>query len=150
MSLSRASGPTRMQQPKARGLYLNLAVKDLPRSRAFFEELGFDFNEQFCNEQAGAMVINETTGVMLLVEPFFATFTRKPLCDTSTHTEALVAITCDTREEVDSLVERALTLGATVAIEPVDRGVMYSRSFYDLDHHHWEVLWMDPAAFSPN
>jgi uncharacterized protein len=83
---------------------------------------------------------------MLLAEPFFRTVTKRQPCDTTSHTEGLFAISCDSRDEVDTLVHRAIDAGGSYAMEPVDHGFMYGWSFYDLDGHHWEVLWMDPNA----
>ena len=83
---------------------------------------------------------------MLLVLPFWKTFTRNELVGTRTHTEALFAISCDSRAEVDAMMRAALEAGGTVAMPPQDHGFMYNCSFYDLDRHHWEVMWMDPKA----
>jgi predicted lactoylglutathione lyase len=129
-----------------RMIFVNLPVKDLERSMAFFRELGFTFNPQFTDEKAACMVLSEQGFVMLLVEPFFQTFTKRKICDTATHTEALLALSCESREEVDALVKKAVEQGGSPAIDPQDLGFMYSASFYDLDGHHWEVLWMDPNA----
>jgi predicted lactoylglutathione lyase len=129
-----------------RTLFVNLAVRDLVRSQAFFAALGFEFNPRFTDDNAACMIVNDAACVMLLGEPFFRTFTRRELCDTSKQTEGLFAVSCDSRAEVDALVENALAAGGTVAMPPQDHGFMYGRSFYDLDGHHWEVVWMDPGA----
>ncbi len=92
------------------------------------------------------MVVNEVGYVMLLQEQFYRTFTRRELCDTARANEALVALSCQSRAEVDALVGAAIEAGGSQAMDPVDRGFMYARSFYDPDGHHWEVLWMDPKA----
>jgi predicted lactoylglutathione lyase len=128
-----------------RKIFVNLAVKDLNRSKAFFTKLGFEFNPQFTNDQGACMVISEGAYVMLLVEPFFQTFTQKALCDATKQTEAINGLSCSSRAEVDSLYERALAAGGTPCQAPQDYGFMYSRSFYDVDGHHWEVIWMDPS-----
>jgi len=83
---------------------------------------------------------------MLLAEPFFKTFTRRELCDTTRQTEGLFCLSCDSRAEVDAMVKTALEAGGKRAMEPQDHGFMYGWSFYDPDGHHWEVMWMDPAA----
>ena len=129
-----------------RKLFVNLSVRDLKRSVDFFTELGFTFNPNFTDETATCMIVSEEACVMLLVANRFADFTTKQICDTSTHTEALLSISCESRAEVDDLVKRALAAGGKQALEPQDQGFMYSRSFYDLDDHHWEVFWMDPKA----
>lgn len=129
-----------------REIFVNLAVRDLPRSQAFFSKLGFEFNPKFTDDKAACMIINDGAYVMLLGEPFFKTFTRRELCDTSRQTEGMFAVSCASRAEVDATVTKAIAAGATPAMEPQDHGFMYGWSFYDLDGHHWEVLWMDPNA----
>ncbi len=128
-----------------RKVFVNLAVKDLKRSMGFFENLGFAFNPQFTDDKAACMVLSEEGFVMLLGEPFFRTFTKREICDTSRQTEAMVALSCTSREEVDELVRKAIAAGGKHAMEAQDHGFMYGWSFYDLDGHHWEVLWMDPT-----
>lgn len=130
----------------SRMIFVNLPVKDLAKSVEFFTGLGFAFNAQFTDENATCMVVNEQACVMLLVEPFFQSFTTKGIADTVTHTETMIALSADTREEVDELVGRALSSGGRQAGETQDQGFMYGRSFEDLDGHIWEVMWMDPDA----
>ncbi len=126
--------------------FLNLPVRDLERSKAFFGRLGFSFNPRFTDEKAACMVVSEVAYVMLLDERFFRTFTRREPCDTRRETEALVALSCESRAEVDALAARAVEGGGSQAMEPVDHGFMYGRSFYDPDGHHWELIWMDPKV----
>jgi predicted lactoylglutathione lyase len=85
---------------------------------------------------------------MLLVEPFFKTFTKNQICDTRAQNEALIALSAGSRAEVDQLVQTAVAAGGARALDPVDHGFMYSWSFRDLDGHHWEPVWMDPAAIA--
>lgn len=127
-------------------LFVNLAVRDLTKSMDFFSKLGFEFNAKFTDENAACMIVSEQAFVMLLTEPFFRTFTRRDPCDTSRQTEGLFALSCSSRSEVDDLVKKALAAGGKHAMDPQDHGFMYTWSFYDLDGHHWEVLWMDPKA----
>lgn len=129
-----------------RKLFVNLPVRDLPTSMEFFAALGFEFNPQFSDEKAACMIVSEEASVMLLAEPFFRTFTKRELCDTSTHTEGLFALSCASRAEVAAMVSKAVAAGGSHAMDPMDHGFMYAWSFYDIDGHHWEVLWMDPAA----
>jgi predicted lactoylglutathione lyase len=129
----------------SRMIFVNLPVRDLRASVDFFTRLGFGFNQQFSDERATCMVLNDQACVMLLVRPFFATFTPKDVADAST-TEAILAVSAESRDEVDALVDKALSLGGTAAKEPADQGYMYGRSFHDLDGHAWEVMWMDPHA----
>ena len=130
-------------------IFVNLAVKELAKSIAFFERLGFAFNPQFTNEQGACMVISEDIFTMLLVEPFFQTFTKKPIADAKKSTEVLVCLSCDSRDEVDALVKKAIAAGGTAPNAPQDHGFMYSHGFEDLDGHVWELAWMDPNAAPP-
>ncbi len=129
-----------------RKLFVNLPVRDLERSKAFFSKLGFEFNQHFTDDKAACMVVNGEACVMLLSEPFFKTFTTRELCNTSTHTEALLSLSCQSRAEVDELVQLAVENGGKQAGQPQDHGFMYDWSFYDPDGHGWGVLWMDPGA----
>ena len=130
----------------SRQVYINLAVRDLPASKAFWSQLGFEFNPKFTDDKAACMIINDDALVMLLDEPFFKSFTKRQPVDTTTATEALLALSCNSRAEVDEMVRRAIDGGGSHAMDPQDHGFMYGWSFYDLDGHHWEVLWMDPNA----
>jgi predicted lactoylglutathione lyase len=135
-----------MAAHNSRKMFVNLAVRDLKKSMAFFSAFGFQFNPKFTDEKAACMVISDDAFVMPLTEPFFRTFTKRAPCDTSTHTEGLFALSCGSRAEVDEMVKKAIAAGGTHAMNPQDHGFMYTWSFYDLDGHHWEVLWMDPKA----
>ena len=130
----------------SRKMFVNLPVSDLDRSVAFFTTLGFTFNPQFTDETATCMLVGEDAYVMLLTEPKFAEFTVKPVADATAATEAIVALSAGSREEVDRFAEAALANGGSPAKEPMDLGFMYGRSFADPDGHHWEIFWMDPAA----
>jgi predicted lactoylglutathione lyase len=130
----------------ARKLFVNLAVKDIDASVEFFTKLGFEFDERFTDETATCMLVGEDAYVMLLTESKFKDFTKKAIADATAQTEAMMALTGESREEVDAFAEKALEAGATQANEPSDLGFMYSRSLYDLDGHHWEIFWMDPVA----
>ncbi len=130
----------------ARQLYVNLAVRDLPTSVAFWKGLGFAFNAKFTDDKAACMVLSDSAFVMLLSEPFFRGFTRREPCDTTKATETLLAISADDRGAVDALVQRAIETGGMSAMPAIDHGFMYGWSFYDPDGHHWEVMWMDPTA----
>ena len=135
-----------MTPDDSRMLFVNLAVRDPRRSMAFFSKLGFEFNPKFTDEKAACMIISQNAFVMLLSEPFFKTFTKLDVCDTTRQTEGLFALSCRSRAEVDEMVGKAIDAGGRKAMEPMDLGFMYGSSFYDLDGHHWEVLWMDPKA----
>src|ERR1041384_5360425 len=129
-----------------RQIYVNLPVRDLKASKAFFAALGFEFNPKFTDDKAACMIVNADAYVMLLAEPFFKTFTKRALCDAREATEALFALSCTSRAEVDEVVGKAIAAGGSHAMDAQDHGFMYGWSFYDLDGHHWEVMWMDPKA----
>ena len=133
-----------MSDRTPRTMWVNLAVKNLTQSVQFFTDLGFEFDPQFTNESGACMMVGDGAYVMLLAEPFFRAFTTKDLCDTAAHTEALLALSCDSRDEVDDLVNKAIAAGGSHAMPSQDHGFMYGWSFYDLDGHHWEVFWMNP------
>jgi predicted lactoylglutathione lyase len=135
-----------MANNRFRKLFVNLAVRDLKKAMEFFSKLGFEFNPKFTDDKAACMIISEEAYVMLLGEPFFKTFTKRELCDTSRQTEGLFGLSCDSRAEVDEMVKKAISAGGKRAADPQDHGFMYGCSFYDLDGHHWEVLWMDPKV----
>lgn len=133
-----------------RQIFVNLAVRDLERTKRFFTALGFEFNPQFTDDKAACMIINDKAFVMLLAEPFFKGFTKREICDTARATEGLFALSCESRAAVDDIVRKAIAAGGSHAMDPQDHGFMYGWSFYDLDGHHWEVMWMDPAAAPPH
>lgn len=126
----------------ARQIYVNLPVKDLKRTMAFFGALGFGYDPQYTNDDAACMIVDENIYIMLLEEPFFRTFTKKQICDAKTHTEVIVCLSCDSREEVDGLVAKAVAAGGSIAREPQEYGFMYGHSFEDLDGHIWELIVM--------
>ncbi len=132
-----------MTTGSSRKIFVNLAVKDLDKSVDFFTRLGFAFDPRFTDEQATCMIISDEAFVMLLVEDRFKDFVKKEICDATTHTEAVLALSAESREQVDDLVHKALAAGGEPANDPMDHGFMYGWSFYDLDGHLWEVLWME-------
>lgn len=131
-------------------VFVNLPVKDLDESKEFFAKIGFSFNLQFTNKNAACMVISEDNYAMLLVESFFKTFTKKEIVNAKQSTEVLVALSAESKENVDKMLHAALAAGAKEANEPQDHGFMYGRSFEDLDGHIWEIFWMDPKMINPS
>ena len=127
-------------------LFVNIPVSDLQRSITFFEALGFRFNPQFTDASATCMLVGTDAYFMLLDRARFAGFSKRPVGDSQTQTNALFALSVDSREAVDAMVRRAIAAGGTHAVDPQDHGFMYGWSFRDLDGHHWEVFWMDPSA----
>ena len=128
-------------------IFVNLPVKDLKRSIAFFEKLGYGFNPKFTDDNATAMIINENTTVMLLAESFFKTFTPRAIADAKQTTEVLVALSQESKEAVDAIVKAAIAAGGRAYNEPKDHGFMYQWGFEDLDGHIWEHAWMDVSQF---
>lgn len=129
-----------------RQIFVNLPVKDMARSQAFFKALGLNFNPQFTNEQGACLEVGENFFAMLLVEPFFQGFTKLPISDAKKATEVLIALSVDSRAQVDEVVAKAVAAGATTPNAPMDHGFMYQHGFADLDGHQWEVFWMDMSA----
>lgn len=129
-------------------IFVNLPVKNVERTRAFFAGLGFSFNPQYSNDQALCMEIGENIFAMLLAESFFKTFIKKPVADATRSTEVLVCLSCESRAEVDNLVARAIAGGGTAPNAPQDHGFMYGHGFEDLDGHVWELVHMisEPPA----
>ena len=127
-------------------IFVNLPVKDLNNTIDFFTKLGFKFNPQFTDENATCMIVGEDIFVMLLVEKFFKTFTKKEICDTSKDTEVIVALSVESREKVDQMINKAIESGGKESREPQDHGWMYGRSFEDINKHLWEIIYMDESA----
>lgn len=127
-------------------IFVNLPVKDLNKSVEFFTKLGYKFNPQFTNEKATCMIVSDNIFVMLLVREFFKTFIKKEIADTTKTTEVILALSADSKEQVDELVNNAIKAGATTPIDKQDQGFMYSWGFQDLDGHLWETMYMDPKA----
>ena len=127
-------------------IFVNLPVKNLNKTIEFFTKLGFKFNPQFTDENATCMVVGEDIFVMLLVEKFFKTFTKKEICDTSKNTEVIVALSVEGREKVDKMINKAIEAGGRESREPQDHGWMYGRSFEDINGHLWEIIYMDENA----
>ena len=131
----------------SRMIFLNLPVQDLERSKAFYEAIGFRNEPKFSNDAAAMMVLSDTTSVMLLTHPFYATFTRKPIADANNSSQVLLCISCDSPAEVDRITGAAGAAGGKIDVADKQDmgGLMYGRSFEDPDGHHWEPMWMDSA-----
>lgn len=125
--------------------FLNLPVQDLKRSIAFFEALGFAFNPQFTDDNAACLVLSDTAYAMLLTESYFQTFVKKEIADATKTTEFIMAVSVSSKEEVQTLVRKALASGGSASNDPQDHGFMYTESFQDPDGHLWEVFHMDAS-----
>ena len=132
----------------SRLIFVNLPVEDLDHSKRFYEALGARNEPKFTNEAAAMMVLSDTIHVMLLTKPFYASFTSKPIADAHQTSQVLLAISCDSPAEVDTLVSAAASNGGKADSGPKQEmgGMMYGRSFEDPDGHHWEPMWMDASA----
>ena len=130
----------------ANQIFVNLPVKDLNRSVDFFTRLGYTFNPQFTDENATCMIIGENIYAMLLVEDSFRTFTTREVIDAHQGIGSIIALSLDSREQVDDQIAKARAGGATIPREAQDLGFMYQHAFHDLDGHLWEVFYMDPSA----
>jgi uncharacterized protein len=130
---------------KVKSIYVNLPVKDLAVTKSFWTKLGFNFNEQFSDDKALCLILNDGLMYsMLITHEFFSTFTNRSIADGST-TEVLLAIEVESKEKVDEIVQAALANGGSRYRESADHTWMYYDSFADPDGHQWEVMYMDPA-----
>jgi len=127
-------------------IFVNLPVKDLKASIEFFTKLGYTFNPQFTDETATCMIISEDIYAMLLTHEKFKVFTPKEICDATKSSEVLICLSCESREQVDEMVGKAVAAGGTTYNQPQDHGFMYGHGYQDLDGHIWELMWMDPSA----
>ena len=124
-------------------IFVNLPVRDLAASMAYYKALGFDHNPQFTDDTAACIVISDTIFVMALTHGKFAEFSSKPIPDPKTTTGALYALSCDSRAAVDAIAEAGIKAGGTETRDVQDYGFMYGRAIADLDGHVWEYTWMD-------
>ena len=130
----------------AKAVFINLPITNLKASMAFYDALGFKNNPKFTNDAAACMVYSDAIYVMLHTKPSWRRFTQRPIPPSSS-SEVMLALSVDSRQEVDSMNEIAQAHGGTADINPKqDMGFMYSRAFADPDGHIWEPFWMDPAA----
>lgn len=128
-------------------IILNLPVKDLDKSRAFFSALGFAFNPRFSGENAAFMdIVDGTIQAMLTTEPFFQSLTGKPVASAREGNEVVICLSCESREEVNSLIARAVAAGGRTPHPPEDHGFMYDQGFEDIDGHLWNLVWTAPEA----
>jgi predicted lactoylglutathione lyase len=133
----------------ASNIFVNLPVKNLNKSIEFFTKLGYKFNQQFTDKPATCMIVTDDIFVMLLTEEKFKTFTPKKICDGKKYTEALVALSLDSRAKVDEMVQKAVAAGGSIYNQPQDHGFMYGHGFQDLDGHIWDLFYMEPSFVKP-
>jgi uncharacterized protein len=130
---------------KSDNIFVNLPVKNLEKTKDFFSKIGFEFNAQFTDKNAACLVIGDNIFAMLLTEDYFKTFTKKDLSNAVNTTEVILALSAESREQVDEIVNAALSAGGSPSNDPVDHGFMYGWSFQDPDGHLWEVMYMDQS-----
>jgi uncharacterized protein len=130
----------------ARMIFVNVAINDLQAAMAYYKALGFDHNPQFTDETAACIVISDTIFMMLLTHDKFAQFSDLPIPDAKQARQALYALSCDSREDVDRIAEAGLKVGGRETRDRQDMGFMYSRAIADLDGHTWEYVWMDMSG----
>ncbi len=129
-----------------RMIFVNLPIKDLPASRRFFGALGFTFNEQYSDDTAACMVVDENIFVMLLTQAKFAQFVKGPVGDPEKATQVLTCISAASRAEVDGFKSKALAAGGREWMPNMEFGPMYGCSFQDLDGNVWEIMHMDQSG----
>ncbi|ANJ09741.1 VOC family protein [Streptomyces parvulus] len=127
-------------------IFVNLATNDLAASKKFFTGLGYEINAQFSDDTTASIPLSETIVVMVHTPEKYRQFTKKDIVDSAKSSEVLLALSAESREKVDELVEKAVAAGGSVSGETQDHGFMYGRAFDDVDGHTFEVVWMDPAA----
>ena len=132
----------------SRKIFVNLPVTDIEASKRFYEAIGARNEPKFTSPEGAMMAFSDDISVMLLTHDFYRTFTTKPIADARQSSQALLCISCDSREAVDQMVEAAASAGGTADPGPKQEmgGMMYGRSFEDPDGHHWEPMWMDASA----
>ncbi len=130
-------------------IFVNLPVRDLAASTAFYVALGGELNPQFSGEQSSSLMFSDAIGVMLLTHAHYRQFTQRPIGDPRRESQMLLALTADAREAVDATVSRAVAAGGRADPNPAqDHGFMYGRSIEDPEGYVWEIMWMDAAAMA--
>jgi uncharacterized protein len=128
---------------------VNLPVRDLAASTAFYVALGGTVNPQFSGERSSSIMFSDAIGVMLLTYDHYRDFTKRPIGDARRESQALLALSVDNRDAVDATLTRAAAAGGSADPNPAqDHGFMYGRSIEDPDGYVWEILWMDAAALA--
>lgn len=128
-------------------IIFNLPVRDLGRSKAFFAALGFGFNAEMTSDSAAFMnIVDDSIHAMLMTEEFFTSFTNKPAVRGLEANEVIICLSCESVQEVDSLIAKASAAGARIPHPPEDHGFMYDQGFEDLDGHLWNLVWTAPRT----
>ncbi|MGE6517359.1 VOC family protein [Lysinibacillus sphaericus] len=133
---------------QSQNIFINLPVKDLNKSTTFFKELGYEFNLQFTTEDTASMIISDNIFALLMLEERFKEFSKKKIVDTATSAQAIFCLSAESRDQVDALVNKALSSGGKSSSDPQDHGFMYVWGFQDVDGHLWEIAYMDVSAMN--
>jgi uncharacterized protein len=141
-----AAPPAEDKENAMTKIFVNLPTTDLERSKAFYTSLGAGINPQFTDDNAACIVWGDDVYFMVLTREYFATFTDKQITDPRTHAQVLIALSRDSREDVDRILEAGIANGGTEPNEAKDYGFMYSRDLEDPDGNGIEFLYMDPVA----
>lgn len=146
----RQKSSTKKYQKMTKQIWLNLPVKEVAVSKAFFSKIGFSFNEEHDTPSSTCMIVGEEKFVvMLFEESLFAGFSQNEITDTKSSSEILISIDAESKEEVDDLAKKVQEAGGTIFAPPVEsQGWMYGFGFDDLDGHRWNVLYMDFTKLS--
>jgi uncharacterized protein len=131
---------------RSKNIFINLPVKDVKKSTNFLTEVGFELNPQFSDENTSSIVINDNIFALIMNEERFKEFSKKEIVDTTTACEAIFCLSAESREQVNELVNKAVSAGGKTYSDPQDHGFMYGWGFQDLDSHIWEVIYMDESA----
>jgi predicted lactoylglutathione lyase len=131
-------------------VFINLPVKDIEKSKSFFSNLGYRFNDQISDELAACIIISDNIFVMLLKEEYFKTFTKKNISDTKAFNEVLISLDAESKQDIQNIISKAQQLGAHIYSEPQNHGWMYQHSFADLDGHLWEFIFTDKNLLPDN
>ena len=129
-----------------RMIFVNLPVKNVKDSRAFFNALGFEFNHQYSDHQTACMVVDQNIFVMLLEEARFRDFINGEISDATKTTEVLTCLSAESKEQVDQTIAKAIAAGGKRWKPILEQGPMYGGSFQDLDGHVWELMYMQQSS----
>jgi uncharacterized protein len=125
-------------------IYVNLPVKDLAAATRFYEAIGCTKNEQFSDQQTSSMIWSDTITFHLMTVERFATYAHKPIADAHVTCQVLLALTLDSRAEVDAISAAAEQAGGKADVrDPIDMGWLYNRAFEDVDGHVFEAVSVD-------
>jgi len=131
----------------SRLIFVNLPVTDLDQSLSHYQAMGWTLNPQFSDETAACMVWSDTIHTMLLTHEKWQSFTQRLIPDAQTTAQVMLALSVESRDQVNQRVEAsAATGGQADPNPPIDLPFMFSRSLADPDGHIWELMWMDPKA----